>query len=109
MDYDSDNYMSDAKSVFDAESDEDFGTGDENIISVPATKPKIRAGAKNKAGNRVNKTGNVLSNKTNMGNVVDTSLADISSKTKNKKTVEEIYQKKSQLEHILLRPDTYSK
>ena len=24
-----------------------------------------------------------------------------------KKTVEEIYQKKSQLEHILLRPDTY--
>jgi hypothetical protein len=29
--------------------------------------------------------------------------------TKKKKTVEEIYQKKSQLEHILLRPDTYSK
>ena len=28
---------------------------------------------------------------------------------KKKKTVEEIYQKKSQLEHILLRPDTYSK
>ena len=25
-----------------------------------------------------------------------------------KKTVEEIYQKKTQLEHILLRPDTYS-
>lgn len=24
-----------------------------------------------------------------------------------KKTIEEIYQKKSQLEHILLRPDTY--
>jgi DNA topoisomerase-2 len=30
------------------------------------------------------------------------------SKGKNK-TVEEIYQKKTQLEHILLRPDTYSK
>lgn len=28
---------------------------------------------------------------------------------KKKKTVEQIYQKKSQLEHILLRPDTYSK
>ena len=27
--------------------------------------------------------------------------------SKNTKTVEEIYQKKSQLEHILLRPDTY--
>lgn len=28
-------------------------------------------------------------------------------KPKQKTTVEEIYQKKSQLEHILLRPDTY--
>ena len=28
---------------------------------------------------------------------------------KKKKRVEEIYQKKTQLEHILLRPDTYSK
>ena len=28
-------------------------------------------------------------------------------KIKSKTTVEEIYQKKSQLEHILLRPDTY--
>lgn len=28
-------------------------------------------------------------------------------KLKLKNTVEEIYQKKSQLEHILLRPDTY--
>lgn len=26
---------------------------------------------------------------------------------KGKKTVEQIYQKKTQLEHILLRPDTY--
>jgi DNA topoisomerase-2 len=26
---------------------------------------------------------------------------------KDKKTIEEIYQKKTQLEHILLRPDTY--
>lgn len=27
----------------------------------------------------------------------------------NSKTIEERYQKKTQLEHILLRPDTYSK
>lgn len=27
----------------------------------------------------------------------------------SKKTIEEMYQKKTQLEHILLRPDTYSK
>jgi DNA topoisomerase-2 len=25
----------------------------------------------------------------------------------SKKTIEEVYQKKTQLEHILLRPDTY--
>ena len=31
------------------------------------------------------------------------------SKSGKSKTVEQIYQKKSQLEHILLRPDTYSK
>ena len=37
--------------------------------------------------------------------------AVLSASTNNKKTktVEQMYQKKSQLEHILLRPDTYSK
>lgn len=29
--------------------------------------------------------------------------------TKKEKTIEETYKKKTQLEHILLRPDTYSK
>jgi hypothetical protein len=29
------------------------------------------------------------------------------SSSKNGRTIEEMYQKKSQLEHILLRPDTY--
>jgi hypothetical protein len=32
-----------------------------------------------------------------------------SSSKKNGRTIEEMYQKKSQLEHILLRPDTYGK
>jgi len=31
----------------------------------------------------------------------------VAKKPSKKTTVEEIYQKKSQLEHILLRPDTY--
>lgn len=31
------------------------------------------------------------------------------SKSKKKKTVEDTYKKMSQLEHILIRPDTYSK
>ena len=34
-------------------------------------------------------------------------LGNATNKTKNNKSVEEIYQKKTQLEHILLRPDTY--
>jgi DNA topoisomerase-2 len=34
-------------------------------------------------------------------------LAPKKSVSTSKKTVEEIYQKKSQVEHILLRPDTY--
>ncbi|KAI8647477.1 DNA topoisomerase [Parasitella parasitica] len=33
--------------------------------------------------------------------------ADFNESTPNNKTIEEIYQKKTQLEHILLRPDTY--
>ena len=32
-----------------------------------------------------------------------------STNNKQKNTIEEIYQKKSQIEHILSRPDTYSK
>ena len=40
---------------------------------------------------------------------VDTAVSnDVPKKATNKKlTVEKIYQKKSQLEHILLRPDSY--
>ncbi|XP_043578985.1 DNA topoisomerase 2 isoform X2 [Bombus pyrosoma] len=40
----------------------------------------------------------------NMSNTVENGSGDNASK---KKTIEGIYQKKSQLEHILLRPDTY--
>ena len=32
---------------------------------------------------------------------------NVNTKKGNKKTIEQIYQKKTQLEHILLRPDTY--
>ena len=44
-------------------------------------------------------------------NTADTeSLSESSSSGgKRSKTIEETYQKKTQLEHILLRPDTYSK
>ena len=32
---------------------------------------------------------------------------EVSSKPQKEKTIEEVYQKKTQIEHILLRPDTY--
>lgn len=71
----------------DYESEDSFMTDDENVAppskgSKPAPVPKA-----------------VLSPNKNTGNVAP--------KGKGKKTIEEIYQKKSQLEHILLRPDTY--
>lgn len=34
-------------------------------------------------------------------------LANVTNQANNGKAIEQIYQKKSQLEHILLRPDTY--
>ena len=38
----------------------------------------------------------------------DAENTQLSAPSSGGKTIEEIYQKKSQLEHILLRPDTYS-
>jgi hypothetical protein len=40
---------------------------------------------------------------------INNNAENVSSKPKAGKTVEQMYQKKTQLEHILLRPDTYSK
>jgi DNA topoisomerase-2 len=37
----------------------------------------------------------------------DIEMIDVSKPSNKNKSIEEIYQKKSQLEHILLRPDTY--
>lgn len=51
-------------------------------------------------------TQGILSNRD--GNV-EAAESKQSGATKKKKTIEETYQKKTQLEHILLRPDTYSK
>jgi DNA topoisomerase-2 len=78
MESDSDAYMHDVDSDFDA---------DDDVIEVENIKPA----ASNKA----------------RGGKKSTSPAKAKT-PKKKKTVEEIYQKKTQLEHILLRPDTYS-
>lgn len=87
MDSDSDAYMHDAMS----ESEDDFmASDDDSPVKVVAPKKK----------------GTVLASKENTLNAAPAPSTD---KGKAKKTVEQIYQKKTQLEHILLRPDTYSK
>jgi hypothetical protein len=74
-----------------SEGDSDFGSDAENRVPAKKQKATISSFAKSP----------VLS--------VNSNSANVSSKTMNGKTVEQIYQKKTQLEHILLRPDTYSK
>ena len=78
------------------EEDTDFDDDDENMAPV-------RAPAKKGATAKSSKKKTVLGE----SNADNTPLVGGAS-SKNKKTIEEIYQKKSQLEHILLRPDTYS-
>jgi hypothetical protein len=91
MDSDSDAYMDDAMSA----SEDDF-MASEDDEPVKMIVPKKRGG--------------VLASKENALNSVPLAEAKTTStKGTSKKTVEEIYQKKTQLEHILLRPDTYSK
>jgi DNA topoisomerase II len=108
MDVDSYSYMSAEES--------DFYSEDENK-PVPATKktigkskgsvaPKV---TKSKAAIGSVKSRNILATNLSIGNV-EPSNNDLMefTKPKSNKTIEEIYQKKTQLEHILLRPDTYS-
>lgn len=87
--------------------DEDSDFEEENAAPV-VKKAKAKANSKKKApGAKTKKSAHgsngstILAQSKNAGNIPKTG--------KSKKTVEQIYQKKSQLEHILLRPDTYSK
>jgi hypothetical protein len=98
----SDAYMSDAESVV---SEEDFfESGDEENLPSPQKKTKAKPKAKGKATRMdVEETVEVLGENQNKG------AAKPAKGNGKKKTVEEMYQKKTQLEHILLRPDTYSK
>ena len=103
--------MSDDSFAFDEESDFEM----EEPVAVKAKKskssskengkkPAKKAAAKSKKAPVEKEVRQVLGEKSL--NVDDEKKV---TKSKNKKTVEEIYQKKTQLEHILLRPDTYSK
>lgn len=87
---DSDNYemMCDEESDF---SEEDF-FADENAA------PTAKSGKAAPKSRPSNEETSVLASSTNA-----------KKQAASKKTIEEMYQKKTQLEHILLRPDTYSK
>lgn len=76
--------------------DDDSDDGDENEVVVSA-RPILSEKSMN--------ADNIDDNE-NENNKKSTSTG---SKSKKSKTVEETYQKMSQLEHILVRPDTYSK
>jgi hypothetical protein len=103
------------ESDFEVESDDDddsFMMVDEEnkkSMALKSTKGKKAASSTNKS--KSNKKNPILSPRTEGAGNVPKSSATTTAKgtTKNakKKTVEETYQKKSQLEHILLRPDTY--
>jgi len=79
--------------------------------------PKKKGGTKKASGKMPLKQKNIETeeNSSNMDDTDDISLDDVGviennkneNSNKPKKTIEEMYQKKTQLEHILLRPDTY--
>jgi hypothetical protein len=109
METDSDAYMSEPESDLEL-SDDDFGSDRENVV-IPVVKKTTAKGktVTTQAGKKKNgadTSRKALSNNSNLSNV---EAQVTTTKTKSNKTVEEIYQKKTQLEHILLRPDTYSK
>lgn len=81
--------------LYDEDSGSDF---DDEENAVVASKPK--AGVKKAASSK-----SVLTPSKNVDNVPKAK----GKSSKEEKTIEEMYQKKTQLEHILLRPDTYSK
>lgn len=90
-----------------------------------AKKTKKAAAAPSKKNNKTNgSSAAALKTNKNADNMVDDSIDDddmdfdaddstkkssSSTETKTKKTIEQTYQKLTQLEHILKRPDTYSK
>jgi hypothetical protein len=101
MDYETYDLMSDSESM----GDESYFSDQENVQATSKNVGKKNGAKTTKTKNTVGPT-KVLANKSNLTNTAPTTNVD---KTKKNKTVEETYQKKTQLEHILLRPDTYSK
>jgi DNA topoisomerase II len=120
-------YMEDAASDF-SDADSSFGS-EKNFPPVAKAKPKAAAAvAVAKGAKKGGAVAAAAKKKKNQKQAAPPALAltassaVLSSRSDNvepefvaaakggtKKTIEEMYQKKTQLEHILLRPDTYSK
>jgi len=81
------------------EDDDSFMMNDEENMAPVAKKPT------SKGKKAANKNNSILSPRN--GNADNVPTKTTGKGNKKKKTIEETYQKKSQLEHILLRPDTY--
>jgi len=97
----------------DYEDDDDSFTmvDEENMAPVAKKKSASNKGKKAASkGKKVitkSKKNPMLSPRSEGAGNVPSAATDKEAKNNKKKTVEETYQKKSQLEHILLRPDTY--
>ena len=121
-------YASDASFVVDDDSEDDFIASDDDFeVENVAPKSKAKAApkktaaakkapAKKKAAASSKSKKAALDSLTNLDSDDDDdmSIEDVAAPAKTKKSssdkeksIEQIYQKKTQLEHILLRPDTY--
>jgi len=91
--------------------DDSFMMVDEENMAPVAKKKSASKGKKAASkGKKVitkSKKNPMLSPRSEGAGNVPSAATDNEAKNNKKKTVEETYQKKSQLEHILLRPDTY--
>jgi DNA topoisomerase-2 len=91
---------SDASMMYESEFEDNvFDNSDDDFENVAPPKKGSKPAPK-KSKDAINM---VLSPSKNAGNVPAAAAAEKG----NKKSVEQMYQKKTQLEHILLRPDTY--
>ena len=95
--------------VISMEDDSDF-----DDFNIENTAPTKSAKTKGTSSNVTKKAKGKSSSSSSKSSALREVSNEINSKStgsgkKGAKTVEQIYQKKTQLEHILLRPDTYSK
>jgi DNA topoisomerase-2 len=91
---------SDVSMMYESEFEDNvFDNSDDDFENVAPPKKGSKPAPK-KSKDAINM---VLSPSKNAGNVPAAAAAEKG----NKKSVEQMYQKKTQLEHILLRPDTY--